>query len=215
MIHITRYQDKNTFIMKSLVIILTISLLTLTIYAQGLGFGLKGGVNYNFSGDLTQVNDLKIVADDVIHGAENKIGYHAGVWSKFQPNNFLIRTEIIYTQYETAYDNNTALTVQKLNVPIHVGTKLVGPLYIFAGPDFMYTLDESFSVEHSNIKYNDFTVGVNIGLGVEFGRFGLEVKWDKAVTGEETYISNDNIVSRNFETDSRPNQLIFSVLIGF
>jgi hypothetical protein len=39
------------------------------------------------------------------------------------------------------------MTTKKIDVPIVVGMKVFGPVYIFAGPDFQYIMDEDFSLD--------------------------------------------------------------------
>ena len=204
---------------KSILSIIAIMLM-ISVNAQTFQFGLKGGVNYNFSGDLKNYNEITESATDIISGAKNKVGYHGGLWLKFQPNDLFIRTEAVYsqyeTEYETEYDNSTMFTVETIDIPLHIGTKLIGPLYLFAGPDFMYILDNDFSLEdYKDIQYDEFTFGLNIGVGVTLGKLSAELKWDKAFTGNEAIISDDNILTNNFQTDNRPNQLVFSLLLGF
>ena len=202
--------------MKKSILSVIAVMLMISVNAQTFQFGLKGGVNYNNSGDLKEYKEVTNAATDIVHGAKNKVGYHGGIWLKFQPNNLFIRTEAVYTQYETEYDNNSMLTVEKIDIPLHIGAKIIGPLYIFAGPDFMYILDNDFSLEdYKNIKYDEFTFGLNVGVGVTLGKLSAELKWDKAFTGDEAIISDNNILTNNFQTDNRPNQLVFSLLLGF
>lgn len=191
-------------------------MLLLGMNAQTFQFGLKGGVNYNNSGDLKEYEEVTNAATDIVHGAKNKVGYHGGLWFKLQPNNLFIRTEAVYSQYETEYDNNSTLTVDKIDVPLQIGTKLIGPLYIFAGPDFMYILDNDFTLDdYKDIKYDEFTFGLNLGVGLTLGKVSAELKYDKALTGDEVFISDDNVLTDNFQTDNRPNQLVFSLLLAF
>lgn len=185
----------------------------LTANAQ-LDFGLKAGVNYDFSGDINDLGtNIQSSADDVRHGADSKMGYHAGVWLKAEFLNIFIRPELIYTQIEKEYSILTTETVktEKIDIPVVIGTKVLGPVYLFGGPSFQYIMDNDFSVTNSEISTKDFTVGLNLGAGVELGNFGLEVRWEKGLTQDDKAEIQTNLGTGNFEIDNRPNQLIFSL----
>ncbi len=202
---------------KAALLIISVFILTLSLNAQSsFKFGIKGGTNYNFSGDLTEYDEITGTLTDVVHGAENKAGFHGGVWLKLDSRVLFARTEVVYNQYDTKYTDKSSLKSEKLSIPLHLGLKVLGPLYVFAGPDFSYVLNEEYSVKkYERVSKNDFTVGSSLGVGLDFGRLALELKWDKAITGEETFLSDNNPITNNFQTDNRPNQLLLSLMIGF
>ncbi len=197
--------------MKKLLLILVISTTSFS-YAQGSQFGIKAGVNYNFSGDLTNLNELNDAADDVIHGAESKTGFHAGVWYKLNYSDLFLKGELLYTQFENTYTGtpNYSMVTKKIDVPVLVGMKVFGPVYVFGGPDFQYIMDEDFSLRTAEITANDFTLGLHLGFGLEFKRLSLDLRWDKA-------LSNNSLefVNENFTLDNRPNQLMFGINYSF
>lgn len=174
-----------------------------------IDFGLKAGVNYDFSGDITQIESA---ANDIKHGANSKMGYHAGVWLKAEFLNIFIRPELVYTQLEKEYSSLSAETIKtkKIDVPVVLGTKVLGPVYLFGGPSFQYIMGNDFSVTNSEISTDDFTVGLNLGAGVALGNFGLEIRWEKGLTQDDK-AKILNYGTGNFEIDNRPNQLIFSL----
>lgn len=188
----------------------SILFLSLIFTAQAqLDFGLKGGVNYDFSGEITEV---KTAANDIKHGADSKLGYHLGVWFKAEFLNIFLKPEIVYTQIEKEYAilGTEKVKTQKIDIPVVLGTKILGPLYVFAGPSFQYILENDFSVTTSEINTKDFTVGINLGTGIELGKLGLEARWEKGITqNDKAKILNYGV--GNFEIDNRPNQLIFSL----
>lgn len=199
--------------MKSLAFIFLLTVTQLSM-AQNFNFGIKAGLNYNFSGNLTDKNELISSADDAIHGAKNSIGYHGGLLLNWKISDFFIKTEATYTQYQTQYlvaQNNLTLTTQKVDVPLLFGTKIIGSAYVFAGPDFQYYVSEDFSLENTNVEYNDFTLGLHLGVGVELEDFLLELRWDKALNNSEINILNQLNINDYYTIDNRPNQLLFSV----
>ncbi len=195
--------------MKKLLFIIAIAT-TFIVQAQNSQFGIKAGLNYNFSGDLTDLNELEDTADDVFHGADSKAGFHGGLWYQLNYADLFIKGELLYTQYENTF-SNYALTTKTINVPVLVGMKILGPLYVFAGPDFQYKVDEDFSLSNTEVTSDDFTMGLHLGIGVEFKRLSFDARWEKGLTGDDLSIVGNDSFTDNFTLDNRPNQLLFSV----
>ena len=184
--------------------------------AQNFHYGIQGGTNYNFSGDLVQhiQNDTP---GDVIHRAKTIQGYHGGVWLKYGEDTF-VKTELIYSKFGNEFEIGSTtytLTQQKLDIPLVLGIQIAGPLYIFAGPDFQYIMHEDFSIENSDISYKHFTTGVHLGVGVKHGRFALDLRWDRGLADSESSLVNSEFVHSHFTLDNRPNQLLLSLHIDF
>ena len=57
---------------------------------------------------------------------------------------------------------------------------------------------------------NDFTVGFNLGAGVNLGKFGIDLRYERGFTENEISFINSNIVNVNDRVDTRPDQLILS-----
>lgn len=192
--------------------VLVLSLI-FTAHAQ-LDMGLKAGLNYDFSGDIKDLGtNIQSTTDDILHGADSKMGYHMGIWFKIEFLNLFLRPELVYTQTEKNYDIASLATIKtkKVDIPVVLGTKIVGPLYVFGGPSFQYVLANDFSIKTSEVSTDDFTVGLNLGTGVTIGKLGMEVRWEKGITQDEKAKIITNLSTQNFQIDNRPNQLIFSL----
>ncbi len=205
--------------MKKLVLtILTLTLINVS-FAQKIDIGAKAGLNYNFGGDLSElIEQTGNNFQNVITGADNKAGYHVGLWLKARLLGFYIRPEIVYTQLNNSYESNssnnlsTDFKTKKLDIPILIGVKVIGPLHVFAGPSFQYILDSDFSLSGiENVKTNDFSVGLHIGTGLELGRLGVDVRWEKGFSND----LNATFPGTNINVDNRPNQIIFGLSYRF
>lgn len=198
--------------MKNLFLLLVIAFVG-NMYAQNLQFGIQGGVNYNFSGDLKELNVLETSVDDIYHSAKSVTGYHGGVWAKLNLSEFFIKSELLYSKIENEFSgiSTYTLTTKKIDIPVVLGMKILGPLYVFAGPDFQYILAEDFSVANTEVTYDDFTTGLHIGVGIEFDRLALDLRWEKGLTESDASIINSEFVNENFTLDNRPNQLVLSL----
>ena len=179
-----------------------------------LQVGLKAGVNYNS-------DSFNNVSNDVLNGAESRTGYHAGIWfrAKLPIIGLYLRPEIVYTELsnDITYDNTfaTAKTTdykfRKIDVPVLLGKKIFGIGNIFAGPSFQYILSSDFGFDDlKEVSTDQFSLGIQLGGGIEFGRLGIDVRWERGLSKNETKFVDDSISSEvNFDT--RVSQIIFGV----
>ena len=175
-----------------------------SLFAQsGSGFGIKAGLNYGGNGDFFE---------SVSQNSENpdqNIGYHIGVFGKLG-NKLYFRPEIVYTKTKSDYDSGE-FDMQKIDVPLLVGLKVLGPVNIFAGPSLQYILDTDFGNVRVNDIENDFSVGLNFGIGLNLNRLGIDLRYERGFSDNEaTFIDNNNVISLD-RLDTRPEQLILSL----
>jgi len=111
------------------------------IFLSSQGFsqfklGVKGGLNYNFAGNITEAGSSNVFS------SENKAGFHLGLWSRFSIVGFGLRPEIVYTELKSQYQlsSRTTLKTKKIDSPVLFDQKL-GPLHVFAGPAFQLILN--------------------------------------------------------------------------
>ncbi|UMB54453.1 PorT family protein [Lutibacter sp. A64] len=173
-------------------------------------FGIKGGLSYNTNGDLEEFSSE--VTDIYKNDGKGKAGFNVGFYGKLDLGSIYIRPELVYTKTTSEYELNTGFTedynISKIDVPVLVGFKLIGPLNIFAGPAFQYILDNDLEgVSISDVE-NEYSVGVNIGASLEIGRFGLDVRYERGLSENEAEWTD---AGETFKLDSRPEQLILSV----
>ncbi|MGB6151773.1 MAG: porin family protein [Pricia sp.] len=176
------------------------------------GFGIKGGVNYNQNGDL-RLNAVGDAAEDIVQGSDGKVGYHVGMFGKLAFSRLYIRPELVYTKTQSAYNLNdgTKYDISKLDLPVLFGAEIIGPLHIFAGPAFQYMLTNDLEDFSINDAEKDFTVGLHIGAGVNLGRLGLDVRYERGLSENEAEFVGENVTDISGRVDSRPSQIIFAV----
>lgn len=179
-------------------------LFTTFSYAQNkYGFGFKGGINYNANGDYFE---------SIGSNAENpdrNIGYHFGIFGKFGGKIFA-KPELVYTNTSSDYSDGS-FKMQKLDAPLLVGIRFLKMFNAFAGPSFQYILDTEFEGIDIKDVENDFTVGLNFGLGVSFNRVGIDLRYERGFSeNEATFIDNHSGLGVS-RIDTRPDQLILSL----
>lgn len=169
------------------------------------GFGIKGGLNYNGNGDYFQS------ASDAAREPDRNIGFHAGVFGKIELGPLYVRPELVYTKTKSDYDGSS-FDMSKLDVPVLVGIKVIGPLHIFAGPAFQYILDSEFDGIGINEIENDFSVGAHFGVGVNLGKLGIDVRYERGFSDNEARFVNTNVTNLpDSRIDTRPEQLILGL----
>ena len=182
------------------------------IASAQIAFGVKGGLNYNS-------NSIKEVSSDVFDGAKSKTGHHAGVWLRFKIPviGFYLRPELVYTNLtnEVSYNNSiakaeTTYNFQKIDIPVLFGKKIFGIGNLYVGPSFQYILDSNFDFsEITDVKTDGFTAGIQFGGGIEFGKLGIDIRWEKAFSGVESVLKT--IAGDDINFDTRVNQVIIGL----
>jgi len=95
-----------------------------------------------------------------------------------------------------------------------LGYRIIGPLSVFAGPAFQFILDNDLDIGDIDLSdvENDITLGFNVGVAVQLGRVGLDVRYERSFNeNEAAFIGrniSDNLAGR---VDSRVSQIIFSL----
>jgi hypothetical protein len=194
--------------MRKVILILCVAFTCSQTLTAQKDFGIKGGVNYNNNGDAT----FSSTGDDVIQGAESKSGFHAGVWfrGKIPIIGLYIRPELVYTQVKSEYmdseSNSSNYEFSKIDVPILLGKNFLGFATAFVGPSFQYILNDDFEFsEVTTDDFDKFSVGLQMGFGIELGNLGIDVRWERGLSKTEAKFSNDITV------DNRTNQIIFGL----
>ena len=176
------------------------------------------------SGELSKIKDLieELGIADPVSGSKNwtdvrqfnlmfstELGSVAGEAGKIY-----LRPELVYTRTKSTYSvdgNNNDYNISKLDLPVLLGYKIIGPLHVFAGPAFQYTLSNDLDGLNVEDVENDFTVGLNIGAGVNLGKLGLDVRYERGFSENEAEFIGNNVTDISGRVDSRPSQVIFSL----
>lgn len=190
--------------MKNLFLSLWLFLATSTIvFAQtSQGFGLKGGLNYNANGDYFESIETNAENPD------RNIGYHVGIFGKIG-NDVYLRPELVFSQTKSDYRDDT-FELSKLDAPVLLGIKVLGPLSVFGGPSFQFILDSEFDNISINNVENDFSVGLNFGIGFNLKKLGIDLRYERGLNrNEATFLQNNNVGTSRLDT--RPDQLILSL----
>ena len=190
----------------------TFLFLSISITAQS-NFGLKGGYSYNSNGNLKEfTSETNSIIKDK---GKTKSGYNIGFYGKIDLGELYIRPELIYTKTTSEYVLNSVnqdFEISKIDTPLLIGVEVIGPISVFAGPSFQYILDNKLKGIDLQKVEDEFTVGLNIGVGLQLGRLGLDVRYERGLNSNEAEFTSNNT---SFRLDTRPEQLIFNISYSF
>ena len=189
-------------------ILMALVLFSLGVTAQsGNSFGLKAGLNYSANGDYFE----SISAN--AQNPDRNVGYHIGLFGKIG-NSIYLRPELVYTATRSDYESDE-FSIKKLDLPLLVGAKVIGPLSVFAGPSFQYILDTEFDGINIDSVENDFSIGLNFGIGLSFNAIGIDLRYERGFNSNEaTFINNNFGTNVGSRIDTRPDQLILSLSLA-
>lgn len=187
-----------------------------------LNIGLKAGLNYGNNGEISFKN-LEAQAEDLItsEGAKDQVGYHLGLFLRVNlTKSLFIRPEIQFTQNSSKFDKSqTKYTLDKIDLPLLIGTKIAGPVYVMAGPSLQYiTKNKLENIAISSVK-NEFSVGFQVGTGIQLGRFNADIRYEKGFSDNQAKAIKSFGTLQNLATqldtevrvDARPSQFIIGI----
>ncbi|MFI1743476.1 outer membrane beta-barrel protein [Flavobacteriaceae bacterium MEBiC06508] len=189
---------KNLFF----ILMIAICIPTATMAQTANGIGFKAGLNYNANGDYFQSISTNAQNPD------RNVGYHFGLFGKIGKEIYF-KPELVYTSTKSDYEDDS-FKMQKVDAPLLVGIKVLGPISVFGGPSFQYILDSEFDGVAINDIENDFSVGLNFGIGLNLNKIGIDLRYERGFSkNEASFLNNNNINTSRLDT--RPDQLIVSL----
>ncbi len=189
-----------------LIAVLTTTMCFTSFAQSGSGYGIKGGLNYNGNGDyFDSVNDN-------FQNPDRNVGFHIGIFGKIG-SDLYFKPELVYTSTKSDYDSDE-FTMKKLDAPLLFGAKIIGPLSIFGGPSLQYILDSGFNDINIQEIENDFSVGLNFGVAVNFKSVGIDLRYERGFSENEASFLDNNGIGINDRLDTRPDQLILSISLA-
>ena len=156
--------------MKSKLFFLIVALLSAQIMMAQFNVGVKGGAN------ITKV-------DGKAFDEHFRYGYHVGGFAEIGLGKKLrLQPELIFNQYSTTLDssmnviyhniinsNQSKVNLNYVSIPIILSYKLLGPIYLQAGPQFAILVDQNKNFLQNGadaFKKGDFSIlgGVQLKL---------------------------------------------------
>ena len=202
--------------MKNLFLI-AMACISTVAYSQ-IDLGVKGGLNFDSNGEIN-FQEIGDAAQNISEGGDASIGFHIGGYAKINFSSIYLRPELVFTRTTSQYNvggSDADLKISKIDAPILLGVKVIGPVSVFAGPSFQYLLSDDFDLDNVTVSDvdKDLTVGFNVGAALTFGNLGVDVRYERGFSeNEANFIGNNFSQDFNNRIDTRPSQLIFSLFV--
>lgn len=195
----------------------TIKKITLALALAAMAFGakaqlsLRGGIAGGVITGPVRLENIGNSFTNVINGNDVN-GFELGFMAKAQAGPIYIKPMALYgmrygkVTYNTPDGQQTTnFNMNKVEVPVLIGVRFLGPLYIEGGPSYNYIFDLTNKYNNYSLQVNQSAIGYRVGLGAELGPLLLSVNY-----GGVTY-KGDN----NKTTFKEPYKLIFGLGILF
>lgn len=175
--------------MKKTILCLLFISFSIVGFSQDVSYGLKAGLNITQGGQITGSSSGVGNWDETLTGT-GKTGYHGGAYVQVNFGKFFLRPEIVYTSVGLDFEfpsRTSTYGVQKVDLPLLFGYNIWGPLDLYAGPIYSSILDGSLAGdrEEEPIVIQDTPIHAQIGAKAEFGRFGLDLRYEYNRSGTE------------------------------
>ena len=200
-------------------ILILFILFSTNLIAQG-NLGVNFGLNDDNFGAIENISNK---VDNYNLDVKNSTGFQFGVFTEIDLITFYIRPELnlIFSKSNnaTAFEENSILD-QSINiaehsykstdiqVPIIFGYKVLGPISVFAGPSFKYSLSNSSTKFDSEEIKDKYTLSLLIGSRVKFRSLSLGLRYERGLNNKEILIINAKGVDiENSNIDITTNKL--------
>ncbi|WP_103327621.1 outer membrane beta-barrel protein [Bacteroidetes bacterium endosymbiont of Geopemphigus sp.] len=187
---------------------LLVIFISLSVSAQRISYGLKGGTLYNFKGKLKEIG--KLYSDK---GSGN-IGWQIGGYARISLPLLHLQPELSFTKFSRNYQtsSNEAFEekISKLDLPMLVGFYPFVMTRLYIGPVLSFNLNSKATLKNiSNYKGSDFNMGLQVGVGIDFSRLSFYFRWETSVSPSEIKFVQESLNTR-LSIDNRPSMLLLT-----
>ena len=190
--------------MKKLTLTISILLLALYSYAQGISAGVKAGLN--FSNQNVSWNGSSI-------DTKAKVGIHFGGYAVVMLiENFGIQPEILFSMQGAKYPDFDGKTVfNYLNIPILARYNINEMFSVHAGPQIGFLLTAK-SEEGDGDKFDRKDEFDSIDIG---GAIGVGVEWPSGINCGARYVIGFSQISKDVDDNGEFKNNVFQLYAAY
>jgi hypothetical protein len=204
--------------MKKLTLLVVAGLAIMSVQAQSVGLGIKGGLNFP-NAEALSIDDISIET------ANNATGYHGGLFVSAKIAMFEIQPEVLYSfqsfEYEFEDLSGTAGDLIEgsqeshyVTIPVILKFSPVPILNLQVGPQFGMLLSANEIREDigtsTSAEITDKLAGSDIGLN-----FGIGADLPFGIQAHARYVLGLSDVNKDSPTDVKVNNSMIQVSIGY
>lgn len=177
--------------------------------AQGIDFGLKGGIVFNSSEGFWD-------GMDKVTEGKGSTGFQFGALLRARFVGLYVQPELLYTQTRNDYakGNKTYEVKSKsIDIPVAVGKRFLSIAHIQIGPVFTYRFEDKLNVGNfANADQDEFSLGYHIAGGIQLSKFLFDLRYQRGFSKLTTNFVGDN---SKYEVRNRPKFINLSVAYLF
>jgi hypothetical protein len=181
-------------------------------------FGIKVGLSTP-SGQFGSLTVNHLDTNFMVSLKDAKYGLQGGLWFRFG-NKFFFQPEVYFNSNSSDYELDGNIfqktlkseKYQYLDVPFIFGAK-IGPLSLQAGPVghyFVASTSELTDIAGYAQKFDEFTFGYQAGGGLDFGRIGLDVRYQGKFNNKDNHMT---FFGQQYQFDNNPARITASLRI--
>jgi len=205
----TKFKEISELLLITAMVMMLIFIVTSNVNAQSL----KAGVTAGASTGSVKISEIPEGLGNVIKG-DNIMGINAGVFAKLYISSLYVSPQLLVNYRHGTVNvfqdeiskQEKSFTMEKLEIPVLIGLRIIGPLCIEAGPVYNYILHSTTNFGDDEVQLKKDGMGYRAGINFDFGRIN--------VYGNYQGITNNKPASSDAESSFKsPYELIFG--LGF
>lgn len=207
----TKIKEISEMLLITALVMILVFIVTLNVNGQTLKAGITAGV----STGSVKISEIPESLGNVIKG-DNILGINAGVFAKLTISSLYVNPQLlvnyrhgrlnVYQDEVSKQEEN--FTMEKLEIPVLFGLKIIGPLCIEAGPVYNYILNSTSDFGDKEVQLRKNGLGYRAGVNFDFGRINLYANYQG--------ITNNKSASSDIESSYKsPYELIFGLGLEF
>ncbi|SDB47171.1 Outer membrane protein beta-barrel domain-containing protein [Flavobacteriaceae bacterium MAR_2010_188] len=167
---------------------------TIFCNSQELTIGIKGGVNYSFIGDInSRGGSLSGFPVDEVFTPNKELGTQFGGLVMVRFGSLMLRGEILFSKQKNYYEfpsRNSYWNSSRTEIPLIIGYEVFKPFSPYVGINATSTSKLTIDGLENDLTYDKRDLNPIIGLLVDFGRFGVDVRYELSTTEEPYFDAN-------------------------
>ena len=195
---------KNNYLLFISIFLIIISTKS-NLYSQA-DYGIKIGLNFDNIGDIKSTSSFKNNIETATIASA-----HIGMYVQLKIADFYIRPELQISQNKSDILTLDQIEINKLEIPVLIGYNLFGPVSVFSGPIFQNIISINGQSLNFGNYTNNFTIGLQIGSRINFGKLGLGFRFERGFTDNEIEILGNNNLDIEAYSNIRPKLWSLSI----
>lgn len=171
--------------MRFLLVTFYLTILSVTIHAQKLSGGLRGGINFAQWKQEVILNSLQTGTISTAFTSDSRTGYLLGIYYTLMFNQKIgLQPELLYNSVGSKSGSST-INVNYVSLPVFLRYNIADRVHVLGGPQASYLISAEgqntspTGAVTTNIKdsLTSMDFGIVLGLGVDLGKLNLGIRY--------------------------------------